>query len=1023
MKRFVHAYKHALAMQNVVTAETQAVQHNFDKAWRFFTAHAKTEQPPWYVLLGSRQSGKTALLNHSGISFAETEQFVTRSIHAESQHCNWWFSQQGVILDVPGSYIEGENSALWHFSCQWLKKHQQRIKGIIITLNIEDLLQLAKHEIENQAQEIRNALQQLSLILKTPVPIHVMLTKADRIAGFVEFFDDLGREERAQALGIILTSATAPVLAAFQRELDALLKRLHDRVIWRLHHERNLHKRVLIHEFPLQLAVIKEKLIKSLHLFADPNLYADKFKLAGVYFTSSQQQGGPIDGLLRNLNQSFSLSSALVAYAPPVSHSYFTEVILKSILRYTPETKLKTLKIHREKSPLTLLSALAIATLGTSFYFIKCQYIPYQHAKLAIHRYQTLHTTQAFNLAQTVASLTALQQAISALQQIHAPARIDFTAHQKLLAQVQNLYQQNLTNALIPALVRNVEEQLQNQSLQDPHQLYATLTLYLSLGDTAHRHMNFVDHWLQNYWQQTQKTNPQSFLKHVHAALRLTPPPALNMALIARTRSVLNTIPYPVLAYTMLQNQHAAEVISFAQLSGITAERLQALYGSIPRHIPSVYTANLFKHIYQQEIPALEQTLANSDWVLGNTTVRSWWAKSADQLLPTIRNLYVQDYANWWVAYIHQLQLKKPLNLLQLNEQLTALSNHGMEQLWQTIVVQTQLSEFPGIQDSLHKDLPFITLANITQIQTQIDRLQATIHDITNTDNYPEVAFTYAKGRMQHADPQDPLLKIPALAMQTAPVLQNWLNTLVNNTWSTVLLTAQKYINTIWQGNVMPLYNSTIANRYPLNKVSQQDVALKDFARFFGPHGVLDDFFFSTLKPFVDTREARWQWRVRDGLALSLSNDILLQFERAGIIRKMFFDENEQMQTTFAISPINIDPAIKLISFNLDGQKMNIPGDKPSDLTWPANNNVNIAQLFYEGEQSGSLAASGPWALFRLLDNAQFKAKQDIRHFEVTFNFGGNLAELDLVAAKLINPFIPGILDQFHCPVTLLPNQ
>jgi type VI secretion system protein ImpL len=35
-------------------------------------------------------------------------------------------------------------------------------------------------------------------------PIYVLFTKADLIAGFIEFFNDLGQEERAQVWGMTL---------------------------------------------------------------------------------------------------------------------------------------------------------------------------------------------------------------------------------------------------------------------------------------------------------------------------------------------------------------------------------------------------------------------------------------------------------------------------------------------------------------------------------------------------------------------------------------------------------------------------------------------------------------------------------------------------------------------------------------------------------------------------------------------------------------------------------------------------
>ena len=1024
MKQFFQAFTQTLHMRSAISAELQALQHNFEQAWRFFSSHTKTEPAPWYLLLGASQTGKTALLTHSGLPFADTEQLTHRdNIHLnESHHCNWWFNPQGIILDIPGSYIDPESAMLWRYGCQLLKKHRQRIQGIIVTISVADLLQLSKIEQKTQAQQIRTRLQELSLLkFKRPIPIHIMLTKADMLAGFVEFFDDLGREEHTQPLGIIFTPTTTSLVDSFLQEFDALLKRLHHRVIWRLHQERNLNKRTLIHDFPLQMALLKEQLAAQLHLIADPSFYTDKFYLAGLYFVSSQQQGTPIDGLLRNINLSFPITSALVAYSPPTSHSFFTETILKSILRQAAPKP--AVKINQQKLPLVLLTLLTVFSLGSSFYLFKWQYQPYKQAQLALQHYQSLVPAGHTDLAQVVTNLTALQQSLTALQHIHSPAFIDFTAHRTLAEKIQKTYQQHLSNDFMPSLFASVEGQLHNNTLREPNQLYATLMLYLMLADPEHRNLPFIDNWFKNYWQQTYKTNPQVLLQHLHIALaqKTLTMPALNTALVAQAREVLNTIPYPMLAYTMLQNQHAGIVQTFSQMSNIPNSVLQQVFGSIPPAVPSVYTAGFFKNIYQQEIPALEQTLANSNWVLGNSMVSSWWTRSANQLIPTIRNLYIQDYANWWLGYLRKLQPQKPNDMIQLNTQLTALSGHTIERLWQTLNNNVNFNDMPEVQALLHKELPILSIPGLQQIQYQTNHLQAIIYTLVNDDNYPEAVFNFAKARMRHTDPADPMVNLRNLALQTPPAVQTWLTTIVDNTWSLLLLTTQKHIDNIWQATVMPFYNNYIVQRYPLYKPSQQNIALRDFAHFFGPRGVLDDFFFSMLKPFVDTTQARWQWRMQEGQFLKLPNEVILQFERAGIIRKMFFDENEQLQVTYALLPTDIDPAIKHIALNIDGQKTNIPGDKPSDLQWPGTANNNIAQLFYEGEQSGSLSANGPWALFRLLDNAQLKPSQDIRHFEVSFNLAGSKANFDLVAARLINPFIPGILDQFHCPLNFLP--
>ena len=51
------------------------------------------------------------------------------------------------------------------------------------------------------AKAIRRRIRELHDELGVRPPVYVLFTKADLIAGFVEFFDNLGKEEREQVWG------------------------------------------------------------------------------------------------------------------------------------------------------------------------------------------------------------------------------------------------------------------------------------------------------------------------------------------------------------------------------------------------------------------------------------------------------------------------------------------------------------------------------------------------------------------------------------------------------------------------------------------------------------------------------------------------------------------------------------------------------------------------------------------------------------------------------------------------------
>ena len=66
---------------------------------------------------------------------------------------------------------------------------------------MSDLATLGDAERLAHANAIRRRIRELHDELGVRIPAYVLFTKADLIAGFVEFFDNLGKEEREQVWG------------------------------------------------------------------------------------------------------------------------------------------------------------------------------------------------------------------------------------------------------------------------------------------------------------------------------------------------------------------------------------------------------------------------------------------------------------------------------------------------------------------------------------------------------------------------------------------------------------------------------------------------------------------------------------------------------------------------------------------------------------------------------------------------------------------------------------------------------
>mgnify|MGYP003572952472 CR=1 FL=1 len=206
-------------------------------------------QLPWYIIIGPPGCGKTTALVNSDLHFPLAERFGQDAIRGVggTRNCDWWFSDQAVLLDTAGRYTtqdsyEAVDSAAWTGFLGLLKKYRPRrpINGALVAISLADLMQKTETERALHARAIRQRVQELHQLLGIRFPIYVLFTKADLVAGFMEFFSDLGKEERAQVWGMTFAMDEANgaigtgVIGAFTGEFDGLVRRINERLLERL---------------------------------------------------------------------------------------------------------------------------------------------------------------------------------------------------------------------------------------------------------------------------------------------------------------------------------------------------------------------------------------------------------------------------------------------------------------------------------------------------------------------------------------------------------------------------------------------------------------------------------------------------------------------------------------------------------------------------------------------------------------------------------------------------------------------
>ena len=139
----------------------------------------------------------------------------------------------------------------------------------------------------------------------------------------------------------------------------------------------------------------------------------------------------------------------------------------------------------------------------------------------------------------------------------------------------------------------------------------------------------------------------------------------------------------------------------------------------------------------------------------------------------------------------------------------------------------------------------------------------------------------------------------------------------------------------------------------------------------------------------------------------------LAQFERAATIREVFF---RSATLRFDFKLLEADPGLAPLTLDIDGQQLKFnPGQGgPQSAQWPGPRGGLTAQL--KLGNAGQLSAEGPWALFRLVDQARIEPLGSAEKLRATFETSGRRASFEITAASVLNPLRLRELAEFRCP-------
>jgi hypothetical protein len=258
---------------------------------------------PWFLMTGESESGKTTILDNSGINLS------ANGSGADNQ-LNWYFFNEGVVIDVAGDFVlraDGTaNHRGWNTISRLLQKHrpQRPLDGLVLTIPCTDLIgpdefgNESRFRLEQKATCLYRKLWQSQRVLGMRLPVYVLVTKCDEVTGFTGFCNQLPENLQTQMFGWSnpLTLETAYKTDFVSEAFESLHKYL-SRLQFEIYAERDeIQDADDVFLFPPAMQSMRAPLQVYLDGLFKQSAYHESFFFRGLYFcgqTPDESLAGP----------------------------------------------------------------------------------------------------------------------------------------------------------------------------------------------------------------------------------------------------------------------------------------------------------------------------------------------------------------------------------------------------------------------------------------------------------------------------------------------------------------------------------------------------------------------------------------------------------------------------------------------------------------------------------------------------------------------------------------------------------
>ena len=917
---------------------------------------------PWYMILGPSAAGKTTAIQNSGLEFPYGKDSVKGV--GGTRNCDWFFSTRAIFLDTAGRYVsDADDRPEWVAFLETLKKNRKKkpINGVIIALNIDEIIKSDNAHLYEHAKNIRNRIDELLSNLGIVFPVYFVFTKCDLIQGFVDYFGDFSETERSQIWGATLTSQQ-PIdenpKIIFENEFNKLSEVIYKARTIRLSNPLKREQRRKVFLFPYQFNSLREKLAYLIGETFQQNPYQDNPIFRGFYFTSGTQEGAPLDLAIREIAKQFNLPPAPGEEFDELveTKNYFIKDLLNDVVIADQNYVVgQTSAIVKQNSIIrsSTIAASILMLIVFALFFI------FGRSGSSEALDNITDSAKSFNeinwngdLLKNLSQADSLRQIIVKIQQgdfNKSFASFGLDRSEGTLETLTQLYLKKTNPFFTQYVYNDIVNTLTNYTKGQEYsgeQIYNYLKAYLLIGNERSKldtttqksligtfsgilNSKFIN---SNSIASSTEKDSLRILFRSYITFFVEQLNNRNIYSVRNDNSLLSMVRYK------FQNKPSAESI-YARLkeSGITQypseltfeQLIQGKSGQIMQtdlRIQFIFTSDGWRNYFEQAILEESKNPGKEDWVTGKNQNQQSFNTDYDseKMRNQLTDLYFKDYMQTWIQFLQSIKYSgfesvpltaNSLKLLSdpVNSPLILVLKVFADQTQALVNIKTtsdttnpNQSAYGSLGNSdINRFRKFIVgpadgsaPPDLNIVVMQYGLIHGIVEGIKGG---PDLIKDYAVKVMnqQAVDFQTSIRTIQG-AIYNVPELQNLLTEPLTITLKSTLSDAASYLNDKWKTKVVDVYNNMLAKSFPFNDKGS-DAPIQDFDDFFNPQtGILWTFFNSELSSFIKKED--WKVNQFEGASASFSEDFINALKKADEITNIMF-KGDAMNLTFRLKP------------------------------------------------------------------------------------------------------------------------